>query len=233
MLHVTYLIILLPLIGFGVLLAAGRRLGDPAAGVVATCAVGASFLVSVGVYLALLQVNAPVRSSTQNLWTWIPVERSSISHIFLATSGNCWGRRSMSLKAVRFIRSFASAFSPRQFHSDSMSPKDPRLYLIHIRECCDRILIYTGGVESTWPSVQVLYDAVCRNLEIIGEASRRFDETFRSAHPEIRWRAMTNLRNILIHAYDRIAAEILIDIVRQDIPPLLASVKSLLGEGLE
>ena len=73
MLQVTYLIILLPLVGFGVLLAAGRRLGDPAAGVVGTCFVGASFLVSVGVYLALLGVHAPVRTYSQNLWTWIPV----------------------------------------------------------------------------------------------------------------------------------------------------------------
>jgi hypothetical protein len=35
---------------------------------------------------------------------------------------------------------------------------------------------------------------------------------------------MTDVRNILIHAYDRVAGEILVDIVRQDIPPLLAAV---------
>ena len=52
-----------------------------------------------------------------------------------------------------------------------MPAKDPRLYLIHIRECCERILDYTGGIESTWPSVPVVHDAVCRNLEIIGEAA--------------------------------------------------------------
>jgi uncharacterized protein with HEPN domain len=53
---------------------------------------------------------------------------------------------------------------------------------------------------------------------------------FRAAHPEIPWRAMTDVRNILVHAYDRVAPEILADIVRQDIPPLLASVKRLLDE---
>ena len=41
---------------------------------------------------------------------------------------------------------------------------------------------------------------------------------------------ISGIRNILIHAYDRIAAEILVDIVRQDIPPLLDSVKRILGE---
>jgi len=73
MLDVTYLIILLPLVGFAVQVVWGRRLGDPVAGGVATAFVGASFLVSVGVYLDLLTVNAPVRTYTQNLWTWIPV----------------------------------------------------------------------------------------------------------------------------------------------------------------
>ena len=78
MLPLTYLIILLPLVGFGILVAAGRRLGDPAAGWLATVAVAASFAVSVGVYLSLLGVNAPVRSYSQNLWTWIPVDRLQV-----------------------------------------------------------------------------------------------------------------------------------------------------------
>jgi NADH-quinone oxidoreductase subunit L len=78
MLHLTYLIILLPLVGFGILLAVGRRLGDPAAGWVGTIAVIASFAVSVGVYLSLLQVDAPVRSYSQDLWSWIPVDRLQV-----------------------------------------------------------------------------------------------------------------------------------------------------------
>ncbi|MBI4875734.1 MAG: hypothetical protein HY822_13955 [Acidobacteria bacterium] len=56
-----------------------------------------------------------------------------------------------------------------------MPAKDPRLCLTHICERCDRILDYTAGIESMWPGVPVVYDAVCRNLEIIGEAARRFD----------------------------------------------------------
>ena len=59
MLHVTFVIILLPLVGFAVQVVAGRRLGDPAAGGVATAFVGACFLVSVGVYLDLLTVQRP------------------------------------------------------------------------------------------------------------------------------------------------------------------------------
>src|ERR1019366_7801312 len=78
MLELTYLIILLPLIGFAIQAVWGRRLGDPSAGGVATFFVGTSFLVSIGVYLDLLKVDAPVRSFTQNLWTWIPVDRLQV-----------------------------------------------------------------------------------------------------------------------------------------------------------
>jgi len=77
-LHVTWLIIALPLIGFAVQVFLGRRLGDPLAGVVGTVFVGASFAVAVGVYLDLLTVHAPVRSFTQNLWTWIPVDNLQV-----------------------------------------------------------------------------------------------------------------------------------------------------------
>jgi uncharacterized protein with HEPN domain len=46
-------------------------------------------------------------------------------------------------------------------------------------------LDYTSGIESTRPSVPDVHDAVCRNLEIIGEAARRFDDASRLAHTEI------------------------------------------------
>jgi NADH-quinone oxidoreductase subunit L len=73
MLEVTWLIIALPLLGFAILAFGGRRLGDPVAGVVGTFFVAASFVVAVGVYFDLLTVHAPVRTYTENLWTWIPV----------------------------------------------------------------------------------------------------------------------------------------------------------------
>jgi len=111
-----------------------------------------------------------------------------------------------------------------------MPAKDPRFYLVHIRDCCQRILDYTAGIEEAWPTVPVVYDAVCRNLEVIGEAAGRFDDTFRTAHSEVPWRSMTDARNILIHAYYRVAPEILVQIVYKDIPHLLTSVNRILGE---
>ena len=111
-----------------------------------------------------------------------------------------------------------------------MPAKDPGLYLIHIRDCCQRILDYTAGHADTWMATPMILDAVCRNLEIIGEAANRLDESFRKAHPEIPWRGIINARNILIHSYDQIKPHLIQDIVDRDVPELLAAVRELLGE---
>jgi uncharacterized protein with HEPN domain len=70
----------------------------------------------------------------------------------------------------------------------------------------------------------MVLDAVCRNLEIIGEAATKLDPEFRQLHPEIPWRSMIGTRNVLIHAYDRVDPALLGDIVERDIPNLLRVV---------
>src|SRR6266568_9349185 len=111
-----------------------------------------------------------------------------------------------------------------------MPAKDPQLYLIHIRDCARRIMEYTAGYASGWISMPIVLDAVCRNLEIIGEAANKLDESYRQAHPEIPWRSIIDARNILIHAYDQIQPHLIQDIVDRDVPELLAAVRRLLEE---
>ena len=68
-----------------------------------------------------------------------------------------------------------------------------------------------------------------RNLEIIGEAAARFDDVFRTSHSDVPWRAMTDARNILIRADYQVSAEILLGIVKTEIPLLLEPVNRILG----
>jgi len=66
-----------------------------------------------------------------------------------------------------------------------MTSPDPLVYLLHIRDCCEE-LIQCGSLrdQESLP-VSVLFNAVCRNLEIIGEASRKIGPEFRTAHPGV------------------------------------------------
>lgn len=86
--------------------------------------------------------------------------------------------------------------------------------------------------QGTTPT-EILLDAVCRNLEILGEASRKIGPAFRAAHPEVPWREMNDLRNVLIHNYEGADAGIVWAIVEREIPQLLVSVEHLLGEGAD
>ena len=66
--------------------------------------------------------------------------------------------------------------------------KDQRLYLIHIRECIEKIEEYTGDGESAFSADSKTQDAVIRNFEIIGEAAKRISEEVRHLVPHIPWR---------------------------------------------
>ena len=82
--------------------------------------------------------------------------------------------------------------------------------------------------QSTVPA-SILFNAVCRNLEIIGEASRKIGPEFRNETPEIPRREMNALRNVLIHNYEGADLELVWAIVERDIPTLLQAVRRLLG----
>lgn len=80
---------------------------------------------------------------------------------------------------------------------------------------------------------QILLDAVCRNLEVLGEASRKPGPEFRAAHADIPWREMNDLRNVPIHNYDATDADLIWAIVDREIPRLRANLMALLAAPAE
>jgi uncharacterized protein with HEPN domain len=109
-----------------------------------------------------------------------------------------------------------------------MHAKDPCIYLMHIRDACQSVLSYYALLHGPAVPDQVVLDAVCRRLEIIGEASRKISPEFRQQYPEIPWREMGGLRNVLIHDYEGTDPEVIWGIVANHIPRLLAAVATLL-----
>ena len=73
-------------------------------------------------------------------------------------------------------------------------------------------------------------DAVVRNFEIIGEASNRVPDDFKTEHPEIEWRRIIGFRNCIIHEYFGIDYEKLWRIKTDNIPPLSELIKQILDE---
>jgi uncharacterized protein with HEPN domain len=108
-----------------------------------------------------------------------------------------------------------------------MPVPDPRIYLLHILDCCRCLAECAALREGGRVPERILLDAVCRNLEVIGEASRKIGAEFRSAHPQIPWRQMNDLRNVLIHNYEGADPEMVWGIVDREIPTVLDAVDRL------
>jgi len=68
---------------------------------------------------------------------------------------------------------------------------------------------------------RVLSLALVRLLEVLGEAAGRVSDKARAEHPEVPWSQIVGLRNRLIHGYDSVDLEVLLRVLRDDLPPLI------------
>ncbi|VUT24180.1 MAG: hypothetical protein MASP_00379 [Candidatus Methanolliviera sp. GoM_asphalt] len=110
-----------------------------------------------------------------------------------------------------------------------MPERDFKLFIIDIRDCANRILDYTRGKSfEEFIKNQMLIDAVVRNLEIIGEATKNLPDKIKLKYPRIEWRKIAGLRDIVIHGYFRIDYEILWDIIQNKIPDLAIKILEVL-----
>ena len=74
------------------------------------------------------------------------------------------------------------------------------------------------------------YDAVLRNLQIIGEAAKAVPADVRQRHPEVDWKGMAGLRDVLAHAYFGLDNDTLWDVVITKVPQLRNQVRRILDE---
>ncbi len=106
--------------------------------------------------------------------------------------------------------------------------KDRRVYLAHILECAQKIEQFTVDGKDRFLRDAMVKDAVLRNFSIIGEAAKRIDDSYRTAHPEIPWRALAGLRDVLIHQYEGIDPERVWTIVERELPDLREAIAAFL-----
>ncbi len=107
--------------------------------------------------------------------------------------------------------------------------RDVRLYLEDIVESGTRIQRYLGELTpDAFARDQKTFDAVVRNLEIIGEAAKRVPAEVRAKHPQVEWRKIAGLRDVVAHEYFGLETETLWDLAASKVPALVEQVKHIL-----
>ena len=110
-------------------------------------------------------------------------------------------------------------------------PREYKAYLKDILEAVYKIERYTENIGfEEFVSNELVQDGVVRNLEIIGEAAKNIPEDIKREYPDVEWRKIAGLRDILIHAYFGIDVEIVWDIVKNKVPKLKEKIEEILSK---
>jgi uncharacterized protein with HEPN domain len=109
-------------------------------------------------------------------------------------------------------------------------PGGSELYLEDILEAIRRIELYTASMtEGVFLEDLLVQDGVTKNLVVIGEAVKKLPDSLRDAHPQISWKKIAGLRDILVHEYASVDLGIVWDVVIHRIPGLKAVVLAIRG----
>jgi len=106
--------------------------------------------------------------------------------------------------------------------------KDDSIYIEHILNSINRIIDYISGKDrQAFEADLVTQDAVVRQLEVIGEATKRVSKELRSKHPDIPWADMAGMRDVLIHDYIDVDLGVVWKTASENIPDLKALILKL------
>jgi uncharacterized protein with HEPN domain len=109
--------------------------------------------------------------------------------------------------------------------------RDYKVYFEDILEAISKIRLYTENLLlQTFSDDSKTLDAVVRNLEIIGEAVKKVPEDIRLRYPDVEWKKIASLRDVLIHEYFGVDREMIWDIIQNKLPLLEKQIKQILNE---
>jgi uncharacterized protein with HEPN domain len=107
--------------------------------------------------------------------------------------------------------------------------KDDLAYIDHILDCIRKINKFSSGLTfNNFKTNELVQDAIIRNIEIIGEASKKVSENTKQTCYKIPWKEISGMRDKLIHDYMGIDAKVVWKTIKEDIPTLEKFITEIL-----
>jgi uncharacterized protein with HEPN domain len=104
------------------------------------------------------------------------------------------------------------------------------LYLRHIRDAIEKIESYTGIGRDVFFAESHWQDAVIRQLEIMGEATKHLSSSLRDQYSTVQWRRIAGLRDVLIHNYMGVDLSAVWEITQRRLPEFKQSILAIMQE---
>jgi uncharacterized protein with HEPN domain len=109
--------------------------------------------------------------------------------------------------------------------------RDYRLYIDDILEAVEKIEKYVMGLTfNQFAQNSMIIDAVIRNFEIIGEATKNIPEEVRKKYPDIPWKEMAGMRDKLAHEYFGVVLEVVWETMKKRLPDLKTLIQKVSKE---
>jgi len=106
-----------------------------------------------------------------------------------------------------------------------------KLRISDIIEAIENALEYSAGMTfEQFVADRKTIDAVVRNFIVIGEAASHLSDDFIEKHPDLPWREMRDMRNIVVHEYFGVDNLIVWETLQKNLPPLLPLLRKLLNQ---
>ena len=109
--------------------------------------------------------------------------------------------------------------------------KDDKIYLLHILDAIESIEDYLTETDDDelFKQNRLVFDAVIRNLSIIGEAANNLSSDFVKKYPELPFKSMIGMRNVVVHDYFGINTKVIWETCKEDLPMVKDIVTKILS----
>ena len=103
--------------------------------------------------------------------------------------------------------------------------------LEHILQAIDKVFEFSSGVKrEDFQKDSILYFAIVKNIEIIGEASYMLSLEFKESHPDTDWQVIIAMRHFLVHGYYQVDPVEVWNVIEQDLQPLKDQILEYIKE---